>query len=49
MKNGFESSRDWILIVVKKKKKRNGKKKADFFHRRVDDFDSEEGDSLSEL
>lgn len=46
MKNGFESSRDWILIVVKKKKKRNA---ADFFHRRVDDFDSEEGDSLSEL
>lgn len=45
MKNGFESSRDWILIVVKKKK-RNA---ADFFHRRVDDFDSEEGDSLSEL
>lgn len=48
MKNGFESSRDWILIVVKKKKKK-GTFAADFFHRRVDDFDSEEGDSLSEL
>lgn len=47
MKNGFESSRDWILIVVKKKKKKRNA--ADFFHRRVDDFDSEEGDSLSEL
>lgn len=46
MKNGFESSRGWILIVVKKKK---GTFAADFFHRRVDDSDSEEGDSLSEL